>query len=585
MSWRPRARTSPPRLIVRTTIATFTMVACLMASVFVVLLVDARQRVRDSVATQLAAGQRVFSTFDQRRRAELQSQIALLADSPTLKAALDTFAATEDAPSGIALQLKQTVQRELAKLTERFSADVFAIVDSRLHTVAVAGPSRAAWPPGYRLPHDRGLQEAGDAVVTLPGGAFHTINVPLLLGDVAIGSLHVATALDDEYATRLAELAGTQAIVLLGGRVAGSTLRGAAAVDVAALASAGLSAEDVVTLAGAPHAIRRVLKSGALEAYVLGSIDAAAAGAMRQAFLTILWIGAGALVLAGAVSVVLARAQSRPIDRLTRQILAMREAGRIDSGVAPTGASFELDTLANTFNDLMLSVAQAQQETRAAYVGTIRALAAALDARDPYTAGHSERVSALSTAIGRTLQLPQEELEVLRLGALLHDIGKIGISDHVLRKPGRLTADERGIIEQHPTLGARILGPVAFLQPYIPVVELHHENPDGSGYPHGLRGEQVPLVARIAHVADAFDAMTSARSYRPARSAQEAVAELWRCSGSQFDAEVVAALVRTVAIVGATDFGAVPTPAAIDTAGQDRVLPFATATASGRLHP
>ena len=114
--------------------------------------------------------------------------------------------------------------------------------------------------------------------------------------------------------------------------------------------------------------------------------------------------------------------------------------------------------------------------------------------------------------------------------------------DDVLRKPNGLTAEEFEAIKLHPGLGARILRTVPFLAPHIPIVELHHERPDGSGYPHRLRGDEIPLLARIVHVTDAFDAMTSARAYRPARSSAEALRELWRCAGAEFDAEVVHAL-------------------------------------------
>ena len=220
----------------------------------------------------------------------------------------------------------------------------------------------------------------------------------------------------------------------------------------------------------------------------------------------------------------------------------MTSARAFGTRLEPTGTSREVDALATAFNDLMRGLVKAEGETRAAYLGAIRALAAALDARDPYTAGHSERVSALSVLIARQMNLPAPEVDVIRLGALLHDIGKIGVTDEVLRKPGPLTPAEFEQIKRHPVLGARILRQVPFLTPHLPIVELHHERPDGAGYPFGLRGDAIPLAARIVHVADAFDAITSARAYRSARAPSFAIDELQRGSGVEFDPASVVAL-------------------------------------------
>ena len=149
-----------------------------------------------------------------------------------------------------------------------------------------------------------------------------------------------------------------------------------------------------------------------------------------------------------------------------------------------------------------------------AYVEFVSSLASALDARDPYTAGHSLRVSEYSCAIARAMNVEQQEHELIRVGALLHDIGKIGISDAVLQKTGRLTPEEETLIRQHPVIGKKILECVHGFEAYLPVVELHHENWDGTGYPGGLKGEETPRTARIVKVADAYDAMTSDRPYR-----------------------------------------------------------------------
>ncbi len=246
--------------------------------------------------------------------------------------------------------------------------------------------------------------------------------------------------------------------------------------------------------------------------------------------------------LAAIASFWLARTISRPIDTLSKSLSEMTKTRDFDHPVPATGSILEIDTLTAAFNSMMASVSTAESERQSAYVGSIRALALALDARDPYTAGHSDRVSTMAVVVGRQMHLPEDQLEVLRLGALLHDIGKIGISDAVLRKPGPLTADEFELIREHPMLGARILRNVPFLAPHLPIVEFHHERPDGQGYPHRLQGDEIPLPARIVHVVDAFDAMTSARAYRRARSANDAMRELWRHVGSQFDRDVVEAL-------------------------------------------
>ena len=292
--------------------------------------------------------------------------------------------------------------------------------------------------------------------------------------------------------------------------------------------------------------MRRVGGSGPATFYVLASIDAGAEAVTAAAFKGLAWIGAAAVGLGMLGSLWLARALTRPIDALTASVTERTANRRFDAEIPPTGSSRELDALADTFNALIRSLAQAQAETQAAYLSAIRALAAALDARDPYTAGHSERVSALSVEIGRAMEMPDDELLVLRLGALLHDIGKIGVPDEVLRKPGALTAPEFELIRAHPVIGARILRTVPFLAAHLPIVELHHERPDGRGYPYGLSGDAIPRHARIVHVADAFDAMTSARAYRPGRLPHEAVAELRRCAGTDFDSAAVEALAAAV---------------------------------------
>ena len=165
-------------------------------------------------------------------------------------------------------------------------------------------------------------------------------------------------------------------------------------------------------------------------------------------------------------------------------------------------------------------------------------LSKAIEARDPYTQGHSARVTALAEEVARRLGWSPEQLATLRIGGPLHDIGKLAVSDDVLRKEGKLDPEEIDQIRQHPTIGARILLRMAALREAIPYVLYHHERWDGRGYPSGKAGEEIPVEARVLAVADAFDAMTSDRPYRRALSREDALAEVGRCSGTQFDPEI-----------------------------------------------
>jgi len=534
-------RTVPPRFVVRTTVATLIMVAGVLTAVFVGVTLDVRERVRRGVRDKLEAGQRMLSALEERRARELSVQVATLAENPTLKAAVDTYQAElGTANAAFRRAMLATVDRELEKLATRIGADVLAVTDPSGVVLAVAGRRSADWPVQARV---RAREDgSGAAYVTMPSGVFQFASSPLALQDTEIGSLQLAVALDGRYARELATLSGAATLIASGDTVIASTLPGDLVRGLTPAELRSLPSQDEVRLGSSEYAVKLLFQDGEAAVYALDSIGASTQVPMQNALSAVLFIAIGSFALAAFASVWLARTIARPIDTLSTSLSEMTASRDFDNPVPATGFSLEVDTLTAAFNTMMRSVSAAEAETQHAYVGAIRALALALDARDPYTAGHSERVSAVSVAVGRQMNLADEQLEILRLGALLHDIGKIGISDAVLRKPGPLTPEEFAVIEQHPGVGARILRSVHFLAPHLPIVELHHERPDGQGYPHRLRGDEIPLLARIVHVADAFDAMTSARAYRPARGGAEALRELWRCAGSQFDVEVVQAL-------------------------------------------
>jgi len=215
--------------------------------------------------------------------------------------------------------------------------------------------------------------------------------------------------------------------------------------------------------------------------------------------------------------------------------------GTRDQGRRFTGDDVRL--LATIANHVTIAIGNIGlfSSVQEAYLATVRALAAAVDAKDPYTRGHSEGVASYALKIGSQLGLSQEQMTALEMSAYLHDIGKIGISEDILLKPGKLTEAEMSQMRHHPLIGANILKPVAFPWPIAPVVRHHHEHYDGTGYPAGLRRDEIPMLARVLTVADAFEAMVADRPYRRGRSDQEAMLELRRCAGTQFDPRIVEA--------------------------------------------
>lgn len=203
------------------------------------------------------------------------------------------------------------------------------------------------------------------------------------------------------------------------------------------------------------------------------------------------------------------------------------------------GSSFNLmtDKIESFIQDLQRSA----DENRQLFLGTVKALAAAIDGKDPYTRGHSERVSRVSVAIAQRLGLSDDECEKIRVSALLHDVGKIGIDDKILKKPAALTDEEYEIMKQHPQKGYKIMSQIPAIKEFLPGMYMHHEMVNGQGYPQGLKGDEIPLMGRIVAVADTFDAMTTDRPYQKAMVFEEALKRIQSFVGTRYDADVVAA--------------------------------------------
>jgi len=255
----------------------------------------------------------------------------------------------------------------------------------------------------------------------------------------------------------------------------------------------------------------------------------------------------GAMSVALIFGYLFALGITRPIHGLVQSTRAISRA-EFHERAEVRGAA-EISELAETFNSMAGDIEEyvdqlkkAAAENRELFLGSIRMLAAAIDEKDPYTRGHSGRVAKYSTIIGDGIGLNAEDLDRLRISALLHDVGKIGVDDRVLKKPGKLTDEEFDLMKQHTVKGANIMRPVAQLRDVLPGIELHHERMDGGGYPYGLAGDQIPMMARIIAVADTFDAITTNRPYQSAMDVDYALERIRSLAVTKFDASVVAAL-------------------------------------------
>ena len=568
-----------PRLVVKVLCFAFGVIACVIVAVFVLFSVQTNARVTRSVVENMEASQLRFAGLDARLRREHTLQAMALAENPTLKAAVDTYYSERGNEHELG-QLRSTIETELTKLQQIMAVPALSVTDVRGTVLASAGPQKGDWPAGARVTLH--VEEDGSPVETVVmrnHRAYAATAVPLVLGRDVVGEFFLASPLDDAYAMSLAEEARADIAILLDGRVIATST---SATLRHSLEGVALPLSGTLMLGGDEFVVQRLSSVDSANVYALGSVTEAARAAGSDTGWVLLFTGAGALLIAVIGSWWLARTVARPIDRLSNSLAQMAKARDFDKPLPPTGGSRELDTLTATFNELRTAVSLAEAESEATYLGVIGALATALDARDPYTAGHSQRVADLSVSIGRQMQLSEADLETLRLGALLHDIGKIGVSDAVLRKPTKLTADEFEQIKLHPTLGARILKPLRFLDAQLAIVELHHERPDGRGYPHGLKGDEIPMFARIVHVADAFDAMTSARAYRGALPVTAAISELWRLIGIDFDAQVVqamAALPVALTEPGSSEESATERPS------MGGLLPFPSRSVAAGQHP
>jgi len=286
-----------------------------------------------------------------------------------------------------------------------------------------------------------------------------------------------------------------------------------------------------------------------------------------------------AIALSIGIGIIAARRITNPLEILTESSHAIAR-GDFSQRVQLKSRT-EIGELAATFNVMseelehfVEDLRRAAAENRELFMSSIQMLAGAVDEKDPYTRGHSDRVTKYSVLIAKEMGMPEDFLETVQVSAQLHDVGKIGIEDRILKKPGALTAEEFEIMKTHTTKGANILRPVAKLKDMIPGIELHHESLDGRGYPHGIKGDEIPVLPRIIAVADTFDALTTNRPYQQAHDCDDALRIIHSISGKRLDPTAVAALQaiyergeirvpRTVPMAAKAAAGATNVPASV----------------------
>ncbi|MCS7311440.1 MAG: HD domain-containing protein [Acidobacteria bacterium] len=271
---------------------------------------------------------------------------------------------------------------------------------------------------------------------------------------------------------------------------------------------------------------------------------------VRQMARTGIQWAAGVTLITVLLALIAARFLSRPIRRLAQTTHQIAETRNFHRRLRVQGLQ-EVRILKVAFNRLLDEIQayvrkleDKAEENRRLFYDSIKMLAAAIDAKDPYTRGHSERVSRYARTIAQFMDFSDEEIEKVYLAGLLHDVGKIGIQDRILQKPAALTDEEYEIMKTHPERGYKIMKEIKQLADVVPGMRYHHENWDGTGYPFGLKGEQIPLIARIIAVADTFDAMTTDRPYQRRMPAEKAVERIVMLSGRRFDPKVVQAFVQ-----------------------------------------
>ena len=515
----------------------FVPFAVLLAASFWIAQKLVQSAVRDDLRGSLRENQLAMARAQSKADFQNSRFLKMAGQSAALKAGMQMF----DPESG-SEDARSTMEDQLRELGEYMGFDFLFV--SAPNGAPLAGVVRQGGEtPGGKsqlVPLDEALIEHSEKGLLVIGSRiFRFASVPIDEDGENIGSLSLGEYFDFPGAA-------TPAVLIHGGQVIDVNIPNVSdrEVEAAFLGCAGRSECDFQL--GGVNWISVPMQDlgGGYTLWSLENVDEATGpirSRLRNLFLTMAF---GSVLVALLCSIVSSRSIVKPIAHVVSHLRNAERTGVLPEFTIDHSSTTEIRELAESYNRAAGSVRNAQENLQGAYVEFVGSLANALDARDRYTSGHSFRVSQTSCATAAAMGLSPEQVERIRIGALLHDIGKIGIADRVLQKPGRLTNKEFAIVKEHPVIGRRILEGVQGLAPYIEAVELHHENWDGTGYPKGQSREETPVDARIIHVSDAYDAMTTNRSYRRGMTHQQAIRELFTHAGTQFDPRIVEVFAR-----------------------------------------
>ncbi|HEY1758890.1 MAG TPA: HD-GYP domain-containing protein [Bryobacteraceae bacterium] len=483
-------------------------------------LLKVRERLQSSVKQTQASLASMLSRTEQRDSRVVRAAVS---QNSALKAGVQLLLGDRRDP-----QARLTLEDQLLEIGNELGFDFLQVSDGNgapLAAVMLQDGSLKALDLSRQQPPRQGY-------FTSAGRTYQVTSAPIDEGRENLGSLSVGERVD------LSMVPGP-AVLMRDGKIVETNTAGLPLAEAeSSLRSCGEASECEIRLGGETYVSTPIQGEFPVDGYVVRSLENldAATGPIQAILRRVFLIaGLGALAVAVLVTGFSSRSIVRPISGVIDRLHESAKTGELPLFDGGQERIHEIRDLAESFNRAASSIQDGQERLLRANVEFIESLASALDARDPYTAGHSQRVSQYASMLAQAMGLSAAQTHEIRVGALLHDIGKIGITDSILLKPERLTPEEDRIIRQHPSIGRRILEGVRGFQPFLDVVELHHENWDGTGYPRGLCAEETPLAARVVKIADAWDAMTSDRPYRHGMSRNQALAMLRKVAGTQMD--------------------------------------------------